>query len=95
MKMYGKYFRDISGVSDVSSLHWISHSFVSKNTEGFIFTSQEQAVQIKFMKAKILGEGTNALCRVCKKDVETVGHLVAGVVFLLNVSISEDMIRWA
>ena len=85
MRMHGKYFRDISGVSNELSWHWISHSYVSKNTEGFIFAAQEQAIQTKFMRAKILGEGTDTLCRICRKDVETVGHLVSGCSILAKL----------
>ena len=78
MKTHGRYFRENNGIADDRSWYWVSHSYVTKNTEGFVFAAQENAIKTKYMRAKILGEGTDASCRVCQKDLETVGHLVSG-----------------
>ena len=75
--MHGRFFREVSEVADQSMFDWVKSGSVNKVTEGFIFAAQEQALPTNFLKAKITGESEDESCRVCKKELETVTHLVS------------------
>ena len=78
-KLHGKFFRDVSGVAPSEELFdWVKCGSVNKSTEGFVFAAQEQALQTNWLKARITGESEDARCRKCKKQDETVAHIVSG-----------------
>ena len=77
MKMHGRFFREVSNVLGDSMFEWVASGSVNKSTEGLVFAAQEQALPTNFLKAKITGESEDANCRVCKKELETVTHLVS------------------
>ena len=76
-KMHGRFFREVSDVGDSSTFEWVASGLVNKTIKGFVFAAQEQALPTNFLKAKITGESEDAKCRMCKKDLETVTHLVS------------------
>ena len=57
---------------------WLKSGFVSKSVEGFICAAQEQALKIRWLRAKIEKEDISEKCRICGKQMETIVHLVAG-----------------
>ena len=78
-KMHGKFFRDVQEISASSELFdWVKCGSVNKSTEGFLFAAQEQALPTNWLKARITGESEDARCRRCKKQDETVAHIVSG-----------------
>ena len=78
-KLHGKFFRDVSEVAATENMFdWVKCGSVNKSTEGFVFAAQEQALQTNWLKARITGESDDARCRRCKKQDETVAHLVSG-----------------
>ena len=46
-------------------------------TEALITAAQEQALNTKQHKAKVLHKSTDSLCRMCKSADETVTHIIA------------------
>ena len=48
------------------------------STEGFVFAAQEQALGMRWLRAKIQGEDVDPNCRVRGKVVESIGHLTSG-----------------
>jgi hypothetical protein len=52
--------------------------YLGKGTEGFVFAAQEQALRTRFFRATIEKEDVDPRCRVCGKEVESVGHLASG-----------------
>ena len=76
--IHGKYFREIEDVFCPKMFQWVTSGYVSKNTEGLIFAAQEQALQANWLKARISGKKEEDRCRKCKKEAETVSHLVSG-----------------
>lgn len=77
-QMHGKFFHDISEVASPRSNQWVMKGNINKSTEGLIFAAQEQALRTNWLKARITGESKDSSCRKCKKEVETVAHLVSG-----------------
>ena len=78
-KLHGKFFRDVREVAATENMFdWVKCGSVNKSTEGFVFAAQEQALQTNWLKARITGESDDARCRKCKKQDETVAHLVSG-----------------
>ena len=83
--MHGKFFRDVEDIGCEKSFTWITKGYLTKNTEGLIFAAQEQALQTNWLKAKISGGKEDARCRKCKKDLETVSHLISACSELCQV----------
>ena len=46
------------------------------HTEGYICGAQELAVMTKFHEKRILKNGDDDVCRLCKKDPETILHIL-------------------
>ena len=70
--------RDVSEVADERSWQWLRAGYLGKGTEGFVFAAQEQALRTRFFRATIQKEAVDPKCRVCGKEVESVGHLASG-----------------
>ena len=75
--MHGKFFREVAKDATPDMYNWVVKGNVNKTTEGYIFAAQEQALPTNWLKARILGEGANPMCRKCSKKVETVTHLIS------------------
>ena len=57
---------------------WMKGSGLKAETEGFIVAAQDQALYTRSYQAKIILNGTNPLCRICRKYEETVDHIISG-----------------
>ncbi|KXJ09461.1 Retrovirus-related Pol polyprotein from type-1 retrotransposable element R2 [Exaiptasia diaphana] len=77
-RLHGKFMRDVSEVADERSWQWLRAGYLGKGTEGFVFAAQEQALRTRFFRATIQKEAVDPKCRVCGKEVESVGHLASG-----------------
>ena len=74
---FSERWGEVGDVGYSSAFEWVSSGSVNKNIEGFVFAAQEQALPTNFLKARITDESEDAKCRVCKKELETVTHLVS------------------
>ena len=70
--------RNVSEVADARSWQWLRAGYLGKGTEGYVFAAQEQALQTRFFRATIQQEDVDPKCRVCCKEVESVGHVASG-----------------
>ena len=78
-RLHGKFMRDVRDVADDRSWQWVRAGYLSKSTEGFVFAAQEQALRTRFFRSEIEKEkDVDPKCRVCGKEVESVGHLASG-----------------
>ena len=77
-EMHGRFFRDVEGFASWRMFEWVKSGYVNKSTEGFLFAAQEQALETNWLKARILGDGADPKCRLCKQHIETVAHLASG-----------------
>ena len=80
-EMHGKWFRE-NEAAHPNSFRWVSSGYVDSRTEGFVFASQEQAVQTNWLSSRISGGDLDNRCRVCKKFPETVAHVASGCTVL-------------
>ena len=76
--LHGKFIRDVSKVADARPWQWLRAGYLGKGTEGYVFVAQEQALQTRFFRATIEREDVDPKCRVCCKEVESVGHVGSG-----------------
>ena len=77
-RLHGKFMRDVSKVADARSWQWLRAGYLGKGTEGYVFAAQEQALRTKFFRATIEREDVGPKCRVCCKEVESVGPVASG-----------------
>lgn len=80
-EMHGKWFRENEGAHP-NSFRWVTSGYVDSRTEGFVFASQEQALQTNWLSSRISGGELENKCRVCKKFPETVAHIASGCTVL-------------
>ena len=80
-EMHGKWFRENENAHP-SSFRWVSSGYVDSRTEGFVFASQEQAIQTNWLSSRISGGELDNRCRVCRKFPETVAHVASGCTVL-------------
>ena len=76
--LHGEFMRDVSKVADARSWQWLRAGYFGKGTEGYVFAAQEQALRTRFFRATIEREDVDPKCRVCCKEVESVGHEASG-----------------
>ena len=57
---------------------WFRAGYLGKVIEGYVFAAQEHALWTRFLWAKNEKEDVDSMCRVCSKEVESVGHLTNG-----------------
>ena len=77
-RLDGKFMRDVSKVADARSWQWLRAGYLGKGTEAYVFAAQEQALRRRFFSATIEREDVDPKCRVCCKEVESVGHVASG-----------------
>ena len=78
--LHGKYPNRLEQADIDTKLtnKWLSSTGLKGETEGFIIAAQDQSVATKAYMAKIVKDGSDPSCRICKKADETVDHIVAG-----------------
>lgn len=77
-RLHGKFLRDVKEVADERSWQWLRAGYLNKGTEGYVCAAQEQALRTRFFRSSIQKEDIDQRCRVCSKEVESVGHLASG-----------------
>ena len=58
------------------SMAWLKCCYLDPNTESYICGAQELALFTKYHEKHILKNTNDDLCRVCKKDPETIFHIL-------------------
>ena len=76
-KMHGKWWEGVKDVADGRSWQWLRGGYLAKSTEAYLFAAQEQALRTRFKRNRIEHEDVDPLCRVCRKQVESVAHLAS------------------
>ena len=76
-ELHGKWWEGVKDVADGRSWQWLRGGYLAKSTEAYLFAAQEQALRTRFKRNKIEKEDIDPLCRVCRKQVESVAHLAS------------------
>ena len=56
---------------------WLSSSSLKGQTEGFIVAEQDQSIPTRVYQSKVLKNGVDPKCRLCKNNKETVDHIIS------------------
>merc|ERR1712214_72743 len=81
MDLHGDYFRRRNAIptfDEKKSMKWLDTPFLRYETESLLCAAQEQTLPTNYIRSKIWGSNTNSTCRLCKKENETVHHIVSG-----------------
>ena len=81
MNLYGEYFKqqlEIPNVNIKLSNKWLENSYLRSETESPICAAQEQTLATNYLSTKIWKIGNNATCCLCRKENETIQHIVSG-----------------
>ena len=75
---HGAYFRllEESNANMKGSMAWLKKCFLDAHTESYICAAQEMALITKFHEKHILKNGNDDRCRMCKKDPESIFHIL-------------------
>ena len=77
-KLHGKFLKDVKGVAGGRSWQWLEAGYLAKSTEAYVMAAQEQVLQTRLLRATVMKEDVDPLCRMCGKAAESVGHLASG-----------------
>ena len=79
-RMHGQLPRNLDEkLEDIEhSYRWLKSGDINGETESTIVAAQDQAICTNYFKNKILKEGTECKCRLCKQHEETIDHLTSG-----------------
>jgi len=81
--LHGHFCKDVLPLVDLKwQWYWIEYAKYTKETEGFIFAAQEQALTTNVMKRQIFHLDTSSLCRLCRSAYETINHLISSCFFI-------------
>ena len=67
-----------NGLDVKRSLGWLARCHLKPHSEAYICAAQEMAVFTKYHEKNILHASVDDKCRVCRKEVESVYHLLSG-----------------
>jgi 5-methylcytosine-specific restriction endonuclease McrA len=75
--MHGQFPRilDEKLVDKKQSYRWLKFGDLKGETESTIVEAQDQAISTNYFKRKVLKEGIESRCRICKEYEETIDHL--------------------
>ena len=76
--LHGQYLRQIKEVRNDQCWAWLQNGDLKRETESFIVAAQNQSIGTNLVKAKMDKSQGDSLCRVCRKVVESIDHIVSG-----------------
>jgi len=78
--LHGQYMRllDEPHIDTESSTKWLSSASLKRATESAICAIQEQAVTTNYIKKHILRTENSDICRACRREKETIHHVISG-----------------
>ena len=77
--LHGQFLREVETSCDMNfQWKWLSSANLKKESEGFIFACQDQAITTNVVKANIFHLPVSVNCRLCGSCPETIDHLLTG-----------------
>ena len=74
-QLHGQFWRNTAEVTDKKTWKWLKKGRLTKETEGIIMASQDQALRSNSIKRIIDKQNVSAKCKMCGEGDETVGHI--------------------
>ena len=77
---HGAYIKllESSGLDCKKSLGWMKHIHLDARSEGYLCAAQELALFTRYHEKYIIKSRLDDYCRICKKESETIFHILAG-----------------
>lgn len=77
--LHGQYMRLLEEphIDKESSTKWLTSASLKRATESSICAIQEQAITTNYIKKHIFRSEESDLCRVCRKEKETIHHVIS------------------
>ena len=77
---HGAYLRqlDTKNLDPVKSVAWLNGCFLDPHTESYLCAAQELALFTRYHECHILRLREDDLCRICRKEPESIYHILAG-----------------
>jgi hypothetical protein len=82
--IHGKFFNETDPVADERSWQWMRSGFLDKRAESFLCAAQDNVLGTRYYNTSVLKKPGDKNCRLCGKEVESVGHLVSACEKLLH-----------
>ena len=84
--LHGKYPQRLekSDVDSKSTHRWLQRSGLKAGIYYLLITVRDQSFPTNVYRSKVVNDGTDPLCRICKKSNESVDHLIAGCPILAS-----------
>lgn len=78
--LHGQFMRllDEPHIDKESSTKWLTSSTLKRATESSICAIQEQAITTNYIKKHVFKTEESDTCRVCRKEKETIHHIISG-----------------
>lgn len=76
-QLHGQFLRDMEEVASEKSWEWLVKCPLKKSTKGLIMAAQSQSLRTNAIKMKIDKIKNDPSFRLCKKNDETVNHLLS------------------
>jgi hypothetical protein len=77
--LHGQYVRQADEISTKQSTYkWLKEAGLKAETEALITAAQDQALNTKAHKTKIMNISNDSKCRLCKSMDETTEHILSG-----------------
>ena len=76
--LHGQYLRQTKEVRREQSWVCLQNGDLKRETESLVFAAQNQSIRTNLVKAKIDESQKDTPCRLCKKDDESIDHVVSG-----------------
>ena len=90
LPLHGQYMRQLNSETDMSlTFKWLSRGNLTMENEAFICAAQEQALCTRSIAFSIYKTATTEKCRLCGSSTESVRHIVAECVKLVQVEYLE------
>ena len=77
---HGAYLRqlDTKNLDPIMSIAWLNGCFLDPHTESYLCAAQELALFTRYHECHLLRLREDDLCRICRKEPESIYHLLAG-----------------
>ena len=75
--LYGRFPKIVEQNDTNNSWSWLRNTGIKGETEGLLTAAQDQCLNTRNYRNKILGQNIDSVCRVCNQADETVSHIIS------------------
>ena len=76
-EVYYQQASSADGVDTEGTFAWLSDGRLRAETEGLVIAAQDGVILTNRYKHTVLGTSASSTCRVCREELETIGHILS------------------